>query len=301
MDTFTQEIYSTIYKNSVLFLKRGIKEIIKTRRNKFDSEQAIISCLLIQTSIELSLKAYLLKEMNIHTILKNHRNSSNEVLLEKFNQNRLKTKNYDELKKFLKNNNDLGFFEDIHFQHLDKFQMYRNKLIHLNLFFSDEDLANLKNELIFAVTHILIPFLTDISFEFETPSEFYEKTLDKDDFNNLISFQPYVDQMRQIAIEYSGLAYECVNCYKRTFSPNNTICYCCNIDLFDAAGYIDCDACSSKKAVIYDTLNIHVNDHTINGVCMNCGEKNMVYDCPKCETKFTYYGKPDFVEKKCKC
>ncbi|QBA19750.1 hypothetical protein EU348_00640 [Chryseobacterium indologenes] len=302
MDTYTQEIYSTIYKNAVLFLKRGIKEIIQNDRKIFDPEIAIMSCLYIQTSIELSLKAYLIKEVDITAILKSNKSLSNENLLEKFKQNHLKTKTYEELKTILNDKRDLVFFSDVHFEHLTRFQLYRNKLIHLNLFLSDDEIINLKKELIFAVTHLLMPLLTDISFEFESPSEFYEEYLDKEDFDKLISFRPYIDEMHNMAIKYSGLAYECINCFNRTFSPNNEKCYCCNLDLFNAAGYINCDACEGKKAVVYDTLNIHDNDHSINGLCMKCGNKMMVYECPDCEVKFTYYGEPDFLEKKpCKC
>ncbi|MDV3704707.1 hypothetical protein CMU41_12425 [Elizabethkingia anophelis] len=303
MDIYLQEIYSTIYKNAVLFLKRGIKEIIQNDKEIFDLEIAIISCLYIQTSIELSLKAYLIKEVGINAILKSNTTFSTDILLVKFKQNHLKTKTYEELKNILKDNSDFIFFTNLHFDHLTKFQLYRNKLIHLNLFLSEDEIINLKKELIFAVTHLLMPLLTDISFEFESPSEFYQEHLDGKDFNKLISFQPYVDEMHRMAVEYSGLAYECINCCKKTFSPNNEICYCCNLNLLYSAGYIDCEACEAKRAIVYDTLNIHEegNEHSINGVCMNCGDKMNVYECPDCEIRFTFYGQPDFVEKICKC
>ncbi len=303
MDIHIQEIYNTIYTNAILFLKRGIKEIIKNGRSISDTEQAIISCFYIQTSIELSLKTYMVKEIDIYSISENNRNLSPKLLLEKFKKNQLKTKTYDQLKKSLKKNKNLTFFKDNHFKHLDKLQMYRNRLVHLNLFLSEADMTNLQKELIFAVTQLLIPLLTDISFEFETPTEFYEEHLDERDYRNLILFRPYINEMHNIAIEYSGLAYECLRCNQRTFSPNTEICYCCNLQLFESAGYIDCDVCNSKKAIIYDTLNIHVenNDHSINGLCMNCGDKMMVYDCAECEGKFSFYGKPDFAEKICNC
>ncbi|MDN3694318.1 hypothetical protein QWZ06_19545 [Chryseobacterium tructae] len=302
MDIHIKEIYNTIYTNAILFLKRGIKEITKNGRAISDPEQAIISCFYIQTSIELSLKTYLIKEIDIYSILESNRNLSPNLLLEKFKQNHLKTKRYDQLKKSLKKNKNLTFFNDIHFKHLDKLQMYRNRLVHLNLL-SKDDINNIQKELIFAVTHLLMPLLTDISFKFETPTQFYKEHLDKNDYKSLISFHPYIDEMHNIAVKYSGLAYECLRCYNKTFSPNTEICYCCNLQLFDAAGYIDCDLCSSKKSIIYDTLNIHVegSENSINGFCMSCGDKMMVYDCPECEGKFSFYGKPDLEEKICNC
>ena len=69
MDDKTLEIYKAIFNNSILFLKRGIDEIINSAQ-ELTKEQFVVSCIFIQTSLELGLKAFLVKEKGIKAILK---------------------------------------------------------------------------------------------------------------------------------------------------------------------------------------------------------------------------------------
>jgi len=294
MDTQTERIYSTVYKNSIIFLKRGIKEIVKNNNERLENEQAIISCLFIQMSIELGLKAFLIKERGIKTILQDrYQEKTIENIFESFNSNTLHTKNYNELKNFIKNSEGLTWFNDEHFAHLDQFQLFRNKLVHLNLYLSEDELFDLKYELIYAIVHIIIPLLSELSFECASPTEFYSEHLDENEYKKLISFPPYIEEMEKIAKKFSGLAYECPECFNWTFSPNSEICYCCNLKFIDAGEYLNCKVCNGLKSVIFDKLNIEINGNTINGLCLKCGDKPMVFKCPECETQITYYGKSE--------
>ncbi len=289
MDQITRKIYNTIFKNSILFLNKGIEEIVKDNSIKFDHNQAIVSCLFIQMTLELGLKAFLVKESGVKTILVNkYHNRNIHSIFNSFNQNTLKTKTYNELKKNLKDNNELTWFTDNHYRHIDKFQLFRNNLVHINLFFKENELKELKHELIYVIVHILIPLLTEISFEFESPTEFYSKHLDNKQHRILISFPPYIKEMERIAKEYTGLAYECPKCYNWTFSPVSKICYCCNLNFIDAAEYINCNVCGAAKSVIFDSLNIKLNNNIINGLCLNCGDKPSVFKCPECDEKITF-------------
>lgn len=288
MNENTKLIYNTVYKNAVLFLKKGIKEIIKHDNAGLKNNQAIFSCLYIQMSIELGLKSFLIKDSGIRTILLNkYENRTEDEIFASFNANTLQTKRFEDLKNFIKKN--YSFFDEAQYNQINKLQLYRNKLVHLNLFLDDNELVILKNELIYTIVHILIPFLTEISFEFETPSEFYQECLNKKQYKKLISFAPYVDEMEKLAKNNDGLAYECPNCFKHTFSPISEICYCCNLKFIDAAGYVDCKQCEAKKSVIYDVLNIEDNNNSINSKCLNCGDKSYVFRCPECEFALTYY------------
>jgi hypothetical protein len=55
---------------------------------------------------------------------------------------------------------------------------------------------------------------------------------------------------------------------------------------------IDCDYCKTKRSVIYDNLNIALNNNETKGLCLNCDNDGIIFECPKCglahniETKF---------------
>ena len=161
MDDKTLEIYKAIFNNSILFLKRGIDEIINSAQ-ELTKEQFVVSCLFIQTSLELGLKAFLVKEKGIKAILKNgHQNQTVDSIFNSFENNDLRTKTYNDLKKLILEN-EITLFGEIHFEHLTRFQKFRNNLVHLNLSFSSTDLQNLKYESIFALVHLIIPLLSEI-------------------------------------------------------------------------------------------------------------------------------------------
>jgi hypothetical protein len=292
MDDKTLEIYKAIFNNSILFLKRGIDEIINSAQ-ELTKEQFVVSCLFIHTSLELGLKAFLVKEKGIKTILKNgHQNQTVDSIFNSFENNDLRTKTYNDLKKLILEN-EITLFGEIHFEHLTRFQKFRNNLVHLNLSFSSTDLQNLKYESIFAIVHLIIPLLSEIDFENETPSEFYAEYLDDHQYKKLISFPHYIEEMEKVAKKFTGYAYECPECYTKTFSPGNGICYCCNLNFIDAAEYVNCKICNAENAVIFDSLNIELNGDMINGLCLNCGDKPNVFKCPHCECKQTFYGKDE--------
>lgn len=289
MDDKTTKIYETIFDNSILFLKRGINEIVISNET-LDREQALVSCLFIQMSLELGLKAFLIKESGIKTILMdNYQNRTIDNIFKSFENNTLQTKRYEDLKTHIKVN-QLTSFEDTHFHHLSRFQLFRNKLVHLNLNLQPPDLDDLKYESIYAIVHLIVPLLSELNFEFETPSEFYAEHLDDNKYKQLITFPYYVEEMEKIAKEYSGYAYECPECYTKTFSPANGICYCCNLNFIDAAESVNCKLCNAENAVIFDPFNIESNDNMINGLCLNCGDKPNVFKCQNCDFKRTFYG-----------
>ncbi len=281
------------FENAQKFL---LPETTKKEWDESDHEQAIVSCLFIQMSIELSLKAFLIKECGIKTILNNqYQHHTIESIFEAFERNTLQTKRYEDLKNYIKSHSELTWFNNNHFNHLDKFQRFRNKLVHLNLSLDTNDLLAFQYELIYAIVHLLIPLLTEISFEFETPTEFYKIHLDKDQYEELINFPPYIEEMEKLSKEFTGLAYECTECFNRAFSPISEICYCCNLNFRDAAEYATCVTCTAPKSVVFDYLNIKHNENTINGLCLNCGEKQMVFKCADCEKTTTFYSKKELA------
>lgn len=296
-----RKIYDTIFKNAVLFLNRGIGEILTHNDRKdspLDGEIGIVSTLFIQMSIELALKAFLIKEQGVRSILLGrYQNKTEEYIFEKFENNTLHTKKYNDLKQILIDNEGLIWFSETDFDHLIQFQQFRNKLVHLNLFLGEADLYDLKYESIYVIVHIIVPLLSEISFEFETPSEFYETHLNKEEYKKLVSFHPYVEEMEKLAKDFTGLNYYCPECYQKTYSPENSLCYCCNLNFDNAAEYTSCIVCKEKKSVIFDPHNIAINNHVINGLCLSCESKIMVHKCPECEMAYSFFSKDEL--KKC--
>jgi hypothetical protein len=244
-------------------------------------------------SLELGLKAFLIKKSGIKTILKeNYQPHTIDNIFESFENNTLQTKRYEDLKNHIKQN-QLTSFGNNHFDHLTQFQLFRNKIVHLNLNLQPADLYDLKYESIYAIVHLIVPLLSELTFDFETPSEFYAEYLDDSQYKRLIDFPHYVEEMEKVAKEFTGYAYECPECYKHTYSPENGICYCCNLKFIDAAEYLNCKMCAAKKAVIFDPLNIELNANMINGLCLNCGDRPNVFKCPHCDFKRTFYGKDE--------
>jgi len=184
------KMYNAIYANSLMFLKRGIKEILSFEGNSekpLDIENGVMSSLFVQMSIELAIKAFLVKQKGVRSILEEKYNKkTDEEIFTAFINNSLKTERYEDLKNILINNPVLTWFEDEEYDHLKQFQLYRNKIVHFNLFLDRADLLNLKFEIIYVVVHIIVPLLSDISFEYETPTSFYNECLDKNEYKKLI-------------------------------------------------------------------------------------------------------------------
>lgn len=290
MSDVEEKIYGAIYSNSILFLRRAIIEMVKgvNAEEHLNMERAIVSTLFSQMTIELAMKAFLIRKTGIRTILtQKFTGKTDEEILEKFEKNQLHTNKYEELKNDLIKKNLLWFDEE-HIRHLDQFQQFRNKLVHLNLFLTEADLIDLKEELIFVIVHILIPFLAEISFDSETPTDFYQRHLNGDDFKKLISYPPYVQEMEKLAIECHGRAYYCPECSKKAYVPDIDICYCCNLNYSGSVEYALCNNCK-EETVIFDYLNIEFNDNIGRGLCIACDNRPNVYKCPICEMAATFY------------
>nr|WP_184546130.1 hypothetical protein [Mucilaginibacter sp. FT3.2]MBB6231903.1 hypothetical protein [Mucilaginibacter sp. FT3.2] len=290
MDASTKLVYDNIYSNAVMFLRRAIKELIAHSGDHLEREQAVVACIFIQMSIELGFKAYLIKTCSLSSILlKKHKDQPIQELMEAFEQGKLKTKSFEDLKNIIIA--DEGLFDEERIQYINDFQDYRNQAVHFHLNLAPGDLFDLRYDLVYMLVHVVIPILTEINMDFETPSEFYENQLDKNDFKTLIKFRPYVEEMKKVAAEHSRLVYNCIECEERTYNVDNEMCYCCNLQFTDFGEYVTCISCKAPRSVIFDHNNIAINDNIMNGLCLNCGERPEVFKCPHCGVARAFYDK----------
>lgn len=292
MDKESKLIYDRIYENSVMFLRSAIKELITHNSDALENEQAIVSCIFMQMAFELGLKAYLIKTKSLAIILQDkHKNQSIETIYTAFEQGTLKTKSFEDLKKLVIADDEL--FNQTQIDYINRFQLYRNQAVHFNLNLESSDLYDLKYDLIYVLVYVIISILAEMNMDFESPSEFFDNHLDKEDYKTLISYRPYVEEMEKLAITHARLVYNCIECGERTYSVDNEMCYCCNLQFTDAGEYITCISCKKPQSLIFDHLNIASNGNLMNGLCLNCDERCEVFKCPKCGIAIPFYGKSE--------
>lgn len=244
----------------------------------------------LQISLELATEYFLIKEKGLRAIIATRSQISltDEELLQAFWKNEIKTKTFEQLKELMQEySNDFSTSKD-ELTIIDIFQLYRNKIMHLNYNF-EQDLFDIKYEFIYLIVHVLIPLLNDEEYEV-TPSEFYEYCLNKDEFLKLINFPTYVEKMESLAREESRYVYKCLECHHETFSVNDELCYCCNFQM-PLQDFGDCILCGSEKSVVFDNLNIEINNNIMRGLCLNCDKYMLVFKCPQCGNIYTFVAK----------
>jgi hypothetical protein len=294
--TSNDPIFEQIFSNSMLFLKKAIAELIDSGERDLLNDQAVLVTLYTQLSAELAMKAYLISEGEIKTVLRaNLSNKSDAELQALFGENNLLTRSFQELKEHLRDNHQL-VFDSKDIAHLDTFQLYRNKIVHFNLYLEEPELRDLKFQAIYIIVHVVAKFLSQIDLLFDTPSDFYRECLPDTLFKDLIKYRPYKNEMCKIAKAYTGFNYECPECFTRAYSPSNDLCYCCGLDFTDQAEYVNCNVCNAKNAVIFDGMNIEYNENQMFGRCMNCDNKCDVFKCPNCGSKKAFHFKEELAD-----
>ncbi|WP_128754940.1 hypothetical protein [Methylobacterium sp. GXF4] len=226
-------------------------------------------------SLELALASFLIKRDGIRIILENEEKFSDADIHERWLDNRLRTKRFEENKKYFKEKHRYLYeiFEGI----VDNFQATRNKIVHFHFNFADADLYDLK----FEVTYVLIHVVSKLIFEDDTDLLSNMSSLLSDEvFLRLVKFPPYVYNVEKLASENSRRVLGCPICHQRTFSDSELKCFACGYD-DPFADLITCRECD-VRAVIYDHLNIDINK-SVPALCLNCGERCVAFNCAECE------------------
>lgn len=294
------KISKTLKENALFFLKRGIRELNEhTSNNKttLSIEGAKISYIFLQTSLELAIKAYLIKFEEIDKIIK--KKDKNEILndtvvIERLKANKLRFVNFENLKHIIKRELD-----DDQFETIKDFQHTRNIILHFNADFVEADLIDFNYDFIYFIVHVLLPILSEFRNDIDTPSALYQGLLDKKDFLNLISLPIYIDRMYFVATEKSKNVYHCPLCWEKAFGIQESKCYCCGYEDLDyiQLGFVNCCGCKAENAMVYDKLNIEINNNIWkNSRCLNCEEKYNVYVCPKCEEAYSFEMESDLAQ-----
>ena len=308
MNAFEQQLYDSMVHNSLLFLEDGVKNLIQKYETNM-KDTIVLSCALIQISLELAMRAFILRVKGIKSILdrKQQNNLTIKEIEELYQSNRLKVLEFEALKKQLKGQEfkkkviikdsqksyekEVALFTQEDYYIIDTFQTYRNKLVHFCCNLESETLEQLRDNLVYYVVRIVLCLLYN-NFEQKKTAEYFEQLLGGKFYTMLWNNKGYITAMEKLAAERSANVGICIECERKTYSIDDEFCYLCNFNLQDACSRTDCLICGSHNAVVYDKLNIHNpgNHHLSNCFCQHCGNKHEIFECPICkQIHWTYF------------
>lgn len=295
---FEKSIYETLHNNSIVFLKDGVERLIQNDNDEVDfihHDLLILTCVSFQTSLELASKALIVERSGIRSILNSKQRALNDHEIENlFLDNNLKTLDFEYQKNFIKTKKYIYSLTREDFISIETFQKYRNNILHLSYKFADGDYYDLKEDAIFYMINIIFKILLSNSHEDVKPSEFVIEILGAELYKSLITYKPYLEAIKRIAMANSKEVFNCIFCSQRTFAQDQDYCYCCN-SYYEDNVFTDCAFCNKKRSIIFDDLNIKLNFNSVKGLCLNCDNDFILYKCPDC--KVVYNLELDFGKK----
>lgn len=286
IENFENQIQRRLTENSKLFLSDGIERLINQDNGEEDfinSDLLSLTCTSFQISIELALKSLVIERNGLKSILnKKYQNRSSSELEDLFRDNNIKTAEFDTIKNFVKSKGYIMDLTKYDFKVIEEFQLYRNRIVHFTYEFEESDLYDMKYDLIYYMIQIIFKILLSNEHQDVKPSEFLAYSLKSGLHNKLTKYPPYIQAMERVSKENTDSVFKCIVCNNRTFSKFEGYCYCCNF-ISEDFKLINCLHCNETKSVIYDNLNIKLNNNMAKGLCLNCDTDGMIYQCPECE------------------
>ena len=285
MSDFERNIFEAVTDNSFLFLKESLGRLLERDSGYQEIENGLLTltCAELQIALELAVRATIIRKVGIAGVLKDDQKKfSEEEILKHYENKTLKVEDFDKLKNYLKKNNATSLLKK-EYQEIERFQLYRNKIVHFACEFSDYEMANLRDDILYYIVHVVLVLLSEDTTG-ESPAEYLQRKLSDEFYKQLKKYTPYIRAMERYASKMADTVWTCINCFHRTYSPEFDNCYLCGDETLRGYRRVDCSACGTKDSVIYDHLDIHNegNHHRMNGMCLNCEEKTEVFECPEC-------------------
>ena len=126
MNELKRNVFTALVHNASTFLNCSIQAINRGLSNRNNKIIAIVN---LQMALELAMKAKVVKHYGIRYIIQNlTAGTSDTEIQEKYNNNELKVKEFENMKNFLKSERMFDF-EKLEYQYMNRFQTYRNKLV----------------------------------------------------------------------------------------------------------------------------------------------------------------------------
>ena len=277
------EFSAILNKNAIIFLNEAVRFInlgIKERKNM------VLAIVNIQLAVELSMKASIVAFYGIRRVLIDKQAKMTDFEIEQlFRENKLKVREYDSLKNFLKSNDkdeERYKFEKIQYKYMERFQNYRNQILHSSYFFSDKECEEMEKDLLYVLMHIIGVLMSDRTDD--EYREFVQEYLDYNEYSKLMKNPIYNRELQVFLERYYDKLYTCPYCGTKTVTPNRYCARCLtNFNVSNEIyAFVKCGYCG-EEMVICDAANIECNNNMIRGLCLNCGEDTVVYKCPECD------------------
>lgn len=273
-------IESALFRNAIVFLNEAIHHF-NLGINQYDNK--ILAIVDLQMSLELSIKFSIANNFSINDIFdeKSIKGLSEEEIISSYQSNKLKVKEFEQLKNFLKSDRYFCTEFSSDFSYMEKFQNYRNKLVHQNYNFSEEEENTIENDIIYIIVYILYRLLSNDISSSDYNDYLYEY-IPENEYMKLLLNEKFAKEIKlKFETEY-GKLYTCPLCGFKSLTPMKK-CYRC-LELFEdgfSYGYVKCAYCG-EDYVIFDAVNMDCNKGFARGLCLNCEEDTIVYKCHKC-------------------
>jgi hypothetical protein len=272
----------SLFQNAIIFLDESIGYINRGVSNRRNMVLAIIN---MQIAMELALKSSLANYLGIRKILiENQAQLSDEKLERLFEENNLKIKEYDSLKNFTKTPEahiEAYNFEKTQYKYMERFQKYRNQILHSSYIFSDDECKEMEKDLIYVFIHILGVLMSDRTED--EYRKFVHEYLNANEYSKLLANPTYNQEFQIFLKEEYDKLYICPYCNTKTVTPYKYCARCLtNFNISsEIYAFVKCGFCG-EEMVICDAVNIENNNNYMRGLCLNCGEDTYVYKCPRC-------------------
>ncbi len=271
-------IINGLYKNASIFLNDAIVHLNKSADSYSDKLLAVID---IQIALELAIKVRIAQDYGITAILEQiDSETSIDELIQKYTSNALRAKEFEATKNFLKSQKTYNQIFTDEYVYMDRFQRYRNKLIHFNYNFSEAELIAIESDIIHIIVYIIHSLLSsDLSAE--EYREFIFEIIKSSEYSKLLRNPKFYNELKNLIVREYNESYYCPLCDRKLLTPIKK-CLGCLVDFGDeiAFGFVKCQYCG-KETVVFDALNLPDNK-MLRGLCVNCGEDTFVYRCEVC-------------------
>jgi len=292
MKKINEELSDRLKNTFRSYICHAVEHALNEEESENDVLQVIVN---LQASLELLSKLYVLQRQGWQGIVpaKFHSKSESELLLE-IKNGTLKTTEYKKNKDFIAS--EIYLNEDDK-SLLDGFQNRRNQVMHLGMIDPPREVLY---EAIWFIVRIIhrLPWHDALPINEQYLSNSLESLLGKKLYRSLLRKSCYVDEAVDRAYElYPRNVKLCLECGSESWVLNEDgyrICLVCGYrGDEDTFGFIDCPLCQSKGGLVYDPLNIDVNDY-LNGKCCACRKLVPVTKCTKCGNVHVYPGNCEF-------